>query len=167
MSPKKPPPTVLLAESAQHHLIQAAKRSHPNETGGILLGLNANGTPWITHIVEIPSDDRGRSHYRLPGGQTQAAVHAAREKDPRLGYLGEWHSHPADVAPSPTDRATMRRLTYLRQPRFGPVLIVARRTNNGYNLDTRQIVFSRLCTRSLTTTGDLPLLDEKPDQDSN
>ena len=155
MSPAKPPQSVLLAESAQHRLIQAAKRAHPHETGGILLGVNANGTPWITQVVEIPSDDRGRSHYRLPGGQTQAAVRAAREDDPRLGYLGEWHSHPADVGPSPTDRATMRRLTYLLQPRFGPVLIVARRTSGGYNLDVRQIMFPRLCVRGLTPTGDL------------
>lgn len=154
---------VLLAESASATLRRFARRAHPNETGGILLGVRNAGRPWITQAVEIPSTDRGRSHYRLPAGTTTAAVGRSREADPRLGYLGEWHSHPSDVGPSPTDRATMRRLA-LRHPRTGLILIVVRRQDNGLWLDVREMAFACLHRREPTPTGDLalPLVVDRP-----
>jgi proteasome lid subunit RPN8/RPN11 len=147
---------ILIAETAADTVRASARSAHPNETGGILLGVTADGKPWITQAIEIHSHDRGRRHYRLPYDRTHEAVHTARKADPRVGYLGEWHSHPADVGPSPIDRATMRRIAYLRQPWFGPVLIVVRRTSTGYDLDTRQVVFPLLRKRCLSLTGDLP-----------
>jgi integrative and conjugative element protein (TIGR02256 family) len=150
-----PAKTVLLAESAAATLARLALRAHPNETGGILLGVRNATRPWITHAIEIPSTDRGRSHYRLPAGTTTAAVARARETDPRLGYLGEWHSHPSDVGPSSTDRATMRRLA-LRHPRTGLILIVVRRRDGSPWLDLREMTFPLLHRREATPTGDLP-----------
>jgi integrative and conjugative element protein (TIGR02256 family) len=144
-----------VAESASATLRRLARRAHPNETGGILLGVRNADRPWITQAVEIASTDRGRSHYRLPAGTTRAAVARAREGDPRVGYLGEWHSHPADVGPSPTDRATMRRLA-LRHPRTSLVLIVVRRRDGGAAwLDVHEMVFPFLHRREATQTGDL------------
>jgi integrative and conjugative element protein (TIGR02256 family) len=148
--------TIMLAESASATLARLARRAHPNETGGILLGVRNAGRPWITQAVEIPSTDRGRNHYRLPAGTTRAAVDRARDADPRLGYLGEWHSHPSDVAPSPTDRATMRRLA-VRHPRTALVLIVVRRRDNGPWLDVREMAYPFLQRREPTPTGDLAL----------
>jgi integrative and conjugative element protein (TIGR02256 family) len=152
---------VLLAESAAAELRRRARESHPTETGGILLGVSTDGQPWITTIVEIPSPDRGRSHYRLPAGTTRAAVAVAREADPRLGYLGEWHSHPADVGPSSTDRNTMRRLALCR-PRTGLVLIVVRRGTDGYWLDVREMLLPSLHPRHVTLTGSLPPPEPRP-----
>ena len=112
------PPQALMSENVSAALRRYARKADPDETGGILLGVRTNGRPWITGAVEIASRDRGRSHYRLPAGATTPVVTRARQQDPRLGYLGEWHSHPADIGPSPTDRATMRRLA-LRCPAPG------------------------------------------------
>lgn len=149
--------TILLAESASATLRRFARGAHPNETGGILLGVRTAGRPWITQAVEIPSTDRGRSHYRMPAGTTTAAVARAREGDPRLGYLGEWHSHPSDVGPSPTDRATMRWLA-LRHPRTVFVLIVVRRRDGGSAwLDVHEMALPFLHRREATLTGDLPV----------
>lgn len=155
MTDHGPPRRVLLAETAAAALRRHARGSHPTETGGILLGVRTDGHPWITRAIEIPSPDCGRSHYRLPAGTTRAAVADARRDDPRIGYLGEWHSHPADVGPSPTDRNTMLRLA-LRHPRTGLVLIVVRRGPDGHWLDVRELRFPLLSTREAISTGDLP-----------
>ncbi len=152
-------PAVLITERAAADLRRFARNADPNETGGILLGVRTAGRPWITLAIEIPTPDRGRSHYRLPAGTTTAAVRSARNEDPRLGYLGEWHSHPADVGPSPTDRATMRRLA-LRSPRTGIVLIVIRHSIDGHRLDVREMTLPFLRSRRSVTTGDLPPLQD-------
>lgn len=124
MSPvPRPNRLVRLAESAADAIRAAAGSAHPQETGGILLGVEAGGRPWITQIVEITTPHRGRSHYHVPRGTTSAAVRAARKGDPRIGYLGEWHVHPSDVGPSPRDRATMRHLAHLAGVQHGPLLI--------------------------------------------
>jgi hypothetical protein len=38
---------------------------------------------------------------------TPLLVDEERRLDRRVGYLGDWHSHPADAPPSPTDKATL------------------------------------------------------------
>lgn len=149
------PPQVRMSENVSAVLRRHAREAEPNETGGILLGVRTNGRPWITHAVEIASQDRGRSHYRLPAGATSPAVDRARQQDPRLGYLGEWHSHPTDVGPSPTDRATMRRLA-LRCLGTGLILIVVRRGQQGHWLDLRETAFPFLRKQDAVLTGDLP-----------
>lgn len=148
-------PIVRIAESAAHYLRCRARAAHPDETGGILLGVAVAGNPWITRAVELTSDERGQHHYRLPAGMTRTAVRAGRRDDPRLGYLGEWHSHPADVGPSAVDRRTMKRLA--RRTRFepSPVLLVVRRAKDDYLLDLHQVVFPDLHRRQVLLTGDL------------
>lgn len=135
----------------------AAARAHPYETGGILIGVHLGEHPWVTVIVEIPTNERDRSHYRIPAGTTQAAVLRARAADSRLGYLGDWHSHPHDVGPSLTDLASLARIS-LKYPRLpNPTQIVVRRTDHEYTFDARRIVLltPRICTIGLT--GSLPL----------
>lgn len=149
-------PLLVLAESAEAAMVAAAIKAHPLETGGILLGVYLDDEPWVTRVIELASPDRGRHHYKIPGGATQPAVQAARRDDHRLGYLGDWHTHPADVGPSPTDLATLAlvSITHPRTP--NPTLVVVRHTAEGHVLDTRRIatVTPRPCTIRLA--GDLP-----------
>ncbi len=88
-------PLLLVAESAQTSMSTAAAHSHPDETGGILIGVYLDGQPWVTRAIELHSDDRGRHHYRIPAGVTQPAVHQARTLDGRLGYLASRRPIPA------------------------------------------------------------------------
>ena len=134
----------------------AAVRAHPHETGGILVGVYLDGQPWVTTAIEIETLDRGRHHYKIPAGATQPAVHIARKADRRLGYLGDWHSHPHDVGPSPTDLASLA-LISMRHPRTpNATLVVVRNTTRGYILDGRRIVAVAPRTCQLRLTGDLP-----------
>lgn len=153
-----------ITEAAYSTMATAAARAHPNETGGILVGVYLDGHPWITSAVEIPTKDCSRSHYRIPAGGTHAAVLDARVIDHRLGYLGDWHSHPHDVGPSPIDLASLARVSMKRSRLPNPTQIVLRRTDNGYVLDARRIVTftPRIC--SIELTGSLPRLPTHPDE---
>lgn len=164
MNRKAANPVLLLSESAQASMIAAAARAHPNETGGILIGVHTNGGhPWVTRSIEIDTDDRGHHHYKIPSGATQLSVHAARRTDPRLGYLGDWHSHPADVGPSGTDLATLA-LYSIKHPRTpNPTLIVVRNTKDGRALDVRRIVTVTPRPCDLHLTGDLAQQHVSPD----
>lgn len=157
-------PVLLLSESAQASMIAAAARAHPKETGGILIGVHTNdGHPWVTRSIEIATDDRGHHHYKIPSGATQPIVHAARRTDPRLGYLGDWHSHPADIGPSTTDLTTLA-VYSIKHPRTpNPTLIVVRNTTDGRALDVCRIVTVAPRPCELHLTGDLPQQPVSPD----
>jgi proteasome lid subunit RPN8/RPN11 len=150
-----PAPLLWVTESAVRQLSDAAKASHPDETGGILLGVYAGGVPWVTRTVEIPTKERGPRRFLIPAGRTTSLVKQAREDDPRLGYLGDWHSHPADVGPSKTDLMSLG-LVSVRHPRQpNPTLVVVRRRGEGrYGLDTRRIVTVRPRICVVTETGE-------------
>lgn len=156
MSTPRPQPVFFVSESAQEAMTVAAAAAHPNETGGILIGVHQDGHPWVTTVVEIKTTERGRHHFRIPFGKTQPAVHASRRTDRRLGYLGDWHSHPNDVGPSHTDLATLGVIS-LRHPRQpNPTLVVVRNTTSGYRLDARRIVTVTPRPCDLRLTGNLP-----------
>ncbi|MFD9702111.1 SAVED domain-containing protein [Lentzea sp. NPDC059081] len=149
-------PSLLVSEAARDAMIAAAKRSHPWETGGILLGVLSEGRPWVTAVVEIPSEIRGPHHYELPGGATRPAVLSAREADHRLGYLGDWHSHPVDVGPSSTDLDSLRRNSSPHHEELNPTLVVVRSTRVGHVLDARRIIAGRPRSCDIQPTGGLP-----------
>jgi hypothetical protein len=81
--------------------------------------------------------------------------------DPRLGYLGDWHSHPADIGPSSVDSASMRRLgADVDAGCTHPVLIIARRRGPGiYSFDARQLARWGLRRLRLIAAGGLPLFE--------
>lgn len=151
---------ILITEQAVETLNEAAARSHPYETGGVLVGVYAEGKPWITGAIEIPSNDRGRNHYRLPRGSTQPSVRAARAEDNRVGYLGDWHSHPADSGPSATDFFSLRIISYRRPLRPRPTMIVVRRRTDHYVLDAYQTIGMKAHACVIRTTGALDTSSE-------
>jgi len=149
-------PLLLISETAQATMTAAAAHAHPNETGGILIGVHLDGHPWATSAIEIASADRGHHHYKIPAGTTQPAVYAAREVDHRLGYLGDWHSHPIDVGPSRMDLATLGLISIKHHRSLNPTLVVVRNTANGYVLEARRIVAITPRRCELKLAGNLP-----------
>ncbi len=139
-------------------LVASARAAHPAEAGGVLLGVTARRTLWITVAVELPGDS-GSGHYLVPEGATVPAVKQARSTDPRLGYLGEWHSHTKDTGASFDDRATMRAISWFvrRPPPGGPLLIVVRRRGAQYALSGYKARFPLLRPVRLVLTGPLPV----------
>lgn len=146
---------ILITELATSAMVAAAHAADPMETGGILLGVRAGGRPWVTAIAEIPSAVPGSSSYVLPQGATGRAVDDARRRDERLGYLGEWHTHPSGGAASSQDRRMMRTLGwYLPWPQ--PVMVIVRRQSLSYELDGYVSRVLILRSAEILLTGSLP-----------
>ena len=97
-----------LCEEAENTIREAACRSDPDEAGGVLVGVLVGRRPWVTEAIEVPSIHPSGNRYEISGEDRVKAVSRARDADARLGYLGEWHSHPADVGPSSTDLGEMK-----------------------------------------------------------
>lgn len=148
---------VLLAESAETLMREAAVRAHPHETGGILVGVWAEGRPWVTHACEVRSPDAGPTHYVLPVGATRNLVEQMRRIDARVGYLGDWHTHPRDATASGVDRRTVRRQTARGHSDAGIVLLIARRQGAGHVFDGYLANRSGVRPVSIVRTGDLAL----------
>lgn len=145
-----------LTESARDAIITAANASHPDETGGVLLGVLTRGRPWITTATEVPHAGATGTYFELKSGAAPATADAITLLDPRLGYLGEWHSHPADIGPSPLDAQSMRKVAADRAAGCKhPVLMIARRRGSGYELDARQLQRRQLRALRLIAAGPL------------
>jgi proteasome lid subunit RPN8/RPN11 len=128
---------VLMSESVLDELTKWSAAAAPNETGGILLGMLSDGRRWITTAREITSTRPRSNRYEIPARVTKRLVLEAREADSRLGYLGDWHSHPADSGPSGIDLGTYLRLLghAIRRNETTPLLVVVRHEPEGWTLD--------------------------------
>jgi len=118
-------PTVRLSEQAitlaERHAIEAA----PNELGGILVGWwEGRDTAVVQELLLVPDYQAGRSHYERGHSHAQAILDAYVRSgdDPRLGYIGEWHSHPAPQPPSSVDRSALAAI--VRQAHSPVALVV-------------------------------------------
>jgi integrative and conjugative element protein (TIGR02256 family) len=144
---------VYISESAVALITEMGDRAHPVETGGVLMGVRAGARLWITHAAELTTGDRGPASYRLPAKATRRTIRKYREQDVRLGYLGDWHSHPMDVGASGTDVRTSRATA--RSLGRNVLLLVARRRSGSYALDLLEATASEVMPRRIVLTGDL------------
>ncbi|MGY1887749.1 Mov34/MPN/PAD-1 family protein [Blastococcus sp. SYSU DS0753] len=113
---------ILIARAALDTVLAAGEESLPLETGGILLGFRAPGVIVATRALVVPDPRSSRHSYLLHGRRAQALMAAARTDAPAVvGYVGEWHIHPADVPPSRTDE---RALGAAARMAAGPVALV-------------------------------------------
>lgn len=94
----------------------------PYETGGILLGFRTPDLVVVTRTLTVP-DPRSSPHsYRRHRRRAQAQMAAAGiETTPAIGYVGEWHTHPADCPPSRTD---IRALAATARLNTAPVALI-------------------------------------------
>lgn len=107
LRPEDLPVVVDVSEHAQEVIRAAARRAHPNETGGVLLGAVVDRRAVVAEAVEITDLDATPISFRVKEGAVREAVERSRTRDARLGYLGEWHSHPLGSGPSPKDTVMM------------------------------------------------------------
>jgi len=143
-----------ISEGAIESLLDSAQIAHPKETGGILIGVLAGKRPWITHAVEIRPEHSNFSSYRLPSGSRHKVVTKLRLIDSRLGYLGDWHSHPLDLDASNVDERTIASLIISGDCQR-PLLFIIRYTKNGYIIDASQWYTKNLRQLRIITAGPL------------
>ncbi|MBV9870858.1 MAG: ThiF family adenylyltransferase, partial [Frankiaceae bacterium] len=157
------PVTIDFTEHAQDQLRQFGRVALPVETGGILLGCHVDSRPVVTDAIEIPDADASETRYRIPEGAAQAAVATARERDGRVGYLGEWHSHPSGEGPSLLDVAAMLVLD-ADEDTTDPILVLVEPSSNRQGqLDAFLTRNGRITRASICSTGALPDPDANED----
>lgn len=101
---------VFVVEEAFASVLALAEAASPFETGGIIVGVRTVDSVWITGFVEVDVATRHRARFVIPAGATHPAIDRLRHEDARLGYLGDWHSHTANIGPSAIDFSTLQDL---------------------------------------------------------
>ena len=147
-----------IVEGAALAIKSAASDALPFEAGGILIGVKAEGRPLILAAISVPSQETRRNAYKLPKDARPASVALYREVEPRAGYLGDWHSHPAEVGPSGIDISSMRSLG---RGRRSPLLVLAVLIDGEFRLKAYQVNSNYVETVCLAVSG--PLESEKRD----
>lgn len=110
-------------------MTQDADRWHPYETGGMLLGYEAdNGEAVVTAIIGPgPKAKHRRFRFAPDTYYQQEALEAHFTRtDGRETYLGDWHTHPIGrAAPSLLDKRTLARIARTPSSRTtNPVMLI-------------------------------------------
>lgn len=89
----------------------AAAAARPRETGGLLLGWWDGGRIAVRYAIEVTDSHATAGSWSRDELRAQAALDAALAEfdHPWLGYVGDWHSHPAPCGASAQDLVSIRR----------------------------------------------------------
>jgi integrative and conjugative element protein (TIGR02256 family) len=99
---------ILVARAALDVVLAAGKQALPIETGGVLLGFRVPEGVVVTRALVVPDPRSSRHSYLLHSRRAQALMRAVRgDAPPVVGYVGEWHTHPAETPPSRTDQRAL------------------------------------------------------------
>lgn len=107
----RPSPSIDVREKAYETITSETAKRLPVEAGGILLGYREGSTVVVTHALAVDSRAATTDRYVRDDGLANALLTeflAPRATDDPIGYIGEWHSHPAPSGPSPIDVAAVR-----------------------------------------------------------
>ncbi|WP_421740717.1 Mov34/MPN/PAD-1 family protein [Cellulomonas sp.] len=105
------PPALLLALEVLDTMISAGAAALPRETGGILGGFRDGNLVVVTRAVVVSDSGSSRNDYVRRDTVARARLADIRaQAAPVVGYVGEWHTHPADQPPSGTDLATLQQI---------------------------------------------------------
>ena len=130
-----------LSEPLKLDLKTESSKKLPRETGGVLVGHRTSDGFFITGATGPgPKAVLTRSRFRRDGTYTQEEVDRLFvESAGREDYLGEWHSHPAPMGPSPKDHASMEWISKNRDyARPEPLLVIVQRA---LSLEWRLLAF--------------------------
>lgn len=97
---------VVLSRGSQQKLVELRQAALPRETGGIIVGFVDQVTQsiFVVDVLPEPRDSSGTCASFVRG--TESVMQTLEEIQERtanvVGYLGEWHSHPANHSPAPS-----------------------------------------------------------------
>jgi proteasome lid subunit RPN8/RPN11 len=97
--------TVQLTGPVETEMAAFAAAAAPNETGGLLLGWWEGNAVVVRHAVEVPDSRATSTRWVRRPRVARRVLEAALQEyaHPLLGYVGEWHIHPAVCAASGQD----------------------------------------------------------------
>lgn len=104
-------PSIDVRADAHETIASETAKRLPLETGGILLGYREIDNVVITHALVVDGGGATKDRYvrdDVRANERLAEFLSDRAEDDPIGYVGEWHSHPAPSGPSAIDRNAMR-----------------------------------------------------------
>ncbi|WP_235568489.1 Mov34/MPN/PAD-1 family protein [Mycobacterium sp. Root135] len=116
---------VQLTDTAVAAIHAAANRAAPNETGGLLLGWWEPTDVHVDIAVEVIDQEATGNSWTRRQVEAQRVLDAelAKSGNHVLGYVGDWHSHPAPVGAS---RRDMKSLAQSSLQYENPVVLIVR-----------------------------------------
>lgn len=128
---------VTVGHTARDDIDEYAGRAHPRETGGLLLGWWDDQGVHVIAAAEVTDPRATGVRWTRSQSTAQQVLERAIEaiSDPMVGYVGDWHSHPAAVGPSPPDRAALVRVS---RQYTTPVVLVVHRSDGRLDVLTAQ-----------------------------
>lgn len=81
------------------------------EAGGVLIGYREDDGIVATDAIAVPAPTSGRNRYVRDDDRANELLRgylADRHPSDVIGYVGEWHSHPAPSGPSYIDIESLR-----------------------------------------------------------
>ncbi|GHB09044.1 SAVED domain-containing protein [Streptomyces termitum] len=149
----RPATRIDLRQEAYEVIAVATAKKLPQETGGILLGYGQDTDIVVTHALEV--DGEGASTHRyvrddVTANALLAAFLTERASDDPTGYIGEWHSHPAPVGPSPTDITAMKAIARDHDGPLALVVYTPKGTHPLFGRITRRQRWGRVTSKAVT-----------------
>lgn len=152
-------PSIDVRADAHETIASETAKRLPLETGGILLGYREVDNVVITHALVV--DGGGATKDRYVRDDVRANEHLAefladRAEDDPIGYVGEWHSHPAPSGPSTIDRNAMRAAAKATEGSVALLVFTPGDTGAYFGLIARRQRLGRVVTRDAHVTFPAP-----------
>lgn len=121
---KKRKVSIRVRAAASAKLHAAAEQAAPRETGGMLLGWWNKGSVVIEDIAVVEDTNATTHSWVRNEDKAQLTLNQIKGEyaSAPIGYVGDWHCHPADVGASGTDIQSLKAAS--TQYRLPVVLIV-------------------------------------------
>jgi len=134
---------ILIARTALEVVLDAGQQARPQETGGVLLGFRTPEAIVITRTLVVPDPRSTRRSYLRHSRRAQLLMaKASIDAPPVVGYVGEWHTHPADAPPSRTDQNALAATARLAA---GPVALLVPAYPPAGSVHVQGLVAERRC----------------------
>ncbi|MBX4170293.1 Mov34/MPN/PAD-1 family protein [Rhodococcus sp. DMU2021] len=147
----KRPMIIQVSRAAARKMHSAAELAAPKETGGLLLGWWEHDSIVIDTVIVLADSAATETSWTRREAEAQKRLDALLEasRDQLLGYVGDWHSHPAPVGASSTD---LQSLTCSSKQYQEPLVLMVRLSDG----TLRPYVAKRgkLCTARLASSAD-------------
>lgn len=122
--------TVVTNRKFVDRLISWRQKKLPNETGGALVGIYdfERKIIYVAQSINSPSDsiEQSRSYIRGIEGLPEKLEIYSNQTSGIMEYIGEWHSHPNELCPSPSsdDEKLFEYMNEHMQPNSQPTLML-------------------------------------------
>lgn len=159
-------PTRIDLRADAYEAITSETANHlPQETGGILLGYQEDGTIVATHALVVEGEGATTSRYVRDDERANKLLKdflGVRADDDPIGYVGEWHSHPYPARPSTTDHTAIASTARLSS---NPIALLVfapggTGTDSFFGLIARRQRFGRATTKTVAVSLPAPRFDQ-------